>query len=152
MNLRLPHAARRVPPDAYDDWALRPVNMILCDERQFGRHEWVTTMCAFSQPTRRPGIHAEAFRQIRLPTRALIAAPGPRLASLRSGVVVTWKNPEIGALDTTAVMGVPFSGPSLTAYPLARQGAGKTESRRRLLRPRKYDTSTAGTLSISSGG
>ena len=28
------------------DWALRPVNNILCDGRAPGRHEWVTTMCA----------------------------------------------------------------------------------------------------------
>jgi hypothetical protein len=28
------------------DWALRPVNNILCDGPAPGRHEWVTTMCA----------------------------------------------------------------------------------------------------------
>jgi hypothetical protein len=90
---------------ASDDWALRPVNSILCHGQRLGRHEWVSTMCATADRNERPGIHAETFRRIHPPTRALIAAPGPRLASLCSAVL------EFGnrGLDTPAVMGVPFS-------------------------------------------
>ena len=40
-------------PHRSDDWALRPVNNILCDGHPLGRHEWVTTMCATANNSRR---------------------------------------------------------------------------------------------------
>lgn len=49
-----------------------------------------------------------SFRRIHPPTRTLIAAPGPRLASLRSGTLSVFQNQ---GLDTTAVMGDPFARP-----------------------------------------
>ena len=56
------------------------------------------------------GVHAAPFRRIHSPSRGAHCRPlDPRLASLRSGMVVILENPKLRALDTTAVMGDTFS-------------------------------------------
>ena len=93
---------------ASNDWALRPVNSTMCDGRKPGRHEWVSTMCALRKTMERPKTMERTTRR-RHPCQNLSAnpfadqgrslpPPGPRLASLRSGVVVITKNPKIRAL------------------------------------------------------
>ena len=101
-----------------DDWALRPVNKILCDERQFGRHEWVTTMCALRQTMERRKRMERTTRR-RHPCQHISANPfadqgchcrplAPRLASLRSGVVMILENPKIRALTRGRLWVSPF--------------------------------------------
>lgn len=94
---------------ASNDWALRPVNSTMCDGRTPGRHEWVSTMCALRKTMERTetdGTHNEPQASLPTPfggsippTRGAHCRPlDPRLASLRSGVVMILKNPEMRAL------------------------------------------------------
>ena len=104
------------------DWAQRPVNNILCDGRELGRHEWVSTMCALHktmerskrmEPTERRGhpcqnLSANPFAD----QGCSLPPPGPQ-ASLspfrRCCYLGKSENP---GLDSAAVMGVPFIVPS----------------------------------------
>ena len=103
-----------------DDWALRPVNKILCDERQFGRHEWVTTMCALRQTMERRKRMERTTRR-RHPCQHISAnpfadqgcslpPPGPQASLSPFRCCYDSGKSENPGLDSRAVMGVPLSG------------------------------------------
>jgi len=106
-------------PHRATDWATQPVNNILCDGHEPGRHEWVSTMCATREREGAnkngwntqggAGIHAGTFRRIHSPTRGAHCRPlDPRLASLRSGAAIILENPKIRALTQRRLWVSPF--------------------------------------------
>ena len=102
------------------DWARRPMNHILCD----GRHARTARMgdyqCAVFQEMRerrkpmerttrrQPSMPRHFGESIRRPGGSL-PPPGPRLASLRSGVVVIPEKPKTGALTQRRLWATPLS-------------------------------------------
>ena len=101
------------------DWALRPVNNILCDGREPGRHEWVSTMCARrktygANKTRwnaqsGAGVHARTFRRIHSADQGRsLPPPGPQASLSPFRCCYDLRKSEIRALTQRRLWVSPF--------------------------------------------